>query len=163
MTECNITYKKPVFLEREKGNARNDRIDAIVAASSRISEPANQVNYSSEDSPEVAELKHRDSKLRQNAVAHGTSLAYQTGPDGHIYIAGRKVSLEALEVPNNPEATIDKALEIRRAVNSQNEPSLHDLHLLITASNMEKRARAELMRMHRESRGEKISIVDKYV
>ncbi|MBI5664458.1 MAG: hypothetical protein HZC49_05135, partial [Nitrospirae bacterium] len=138
-------------------------IEGPATMSGQTRETINKVKHSGEDSAEVEELKRRDRELRQNAAVHGTSLIYQTGPDGHIYVSGRKVSLDSSEVPNNPGLTINKALEIRRAVNSQEEPSLQDLQLLVTASKMEARARAELTRESREIRGERISIVDKYV
>lgn len=159
----NIPYGKPVRRERGEGNTGNDSIENTVTTPGQKPGPANKVNHSSDDSPEVVELKRRDRELRQNAVVPGTSFVYLAGPDGHIYISGRKVSLDASEVPNNPEATIDKAQDIRRAVNSQEEPSLEDLYLLIAASKMEARSRAELIRKPKEISGEKISVVDKYV
>ncbi len=156
-------YFKPVRRERGEGNTGNDSIENTGTIPGQKTETANKVNHSSEDSPEVEELKRSDRELRQNAVVQDTSFIYLTGPDGHVYITGTKVSLDASEVPNNPEATIDKAQEIRRAVNSQEEPSLQDLHLLIAASKMEARARAELMRKPKGISGENISVVDKYV
>jgi hypothetical protein len=152
MAEYNITYNKPVRRARGEENAGNNSIEDPATIAGQKPETSN----SSKDSPEVEELKRRDRELRQNAIVHGTSFVYLTGPDGHIYIAGRKVSLDASEVPNNPQATIDKALEIRRAVNSLEAHSLQDLHLLIAASKMEARARAALISESKGTRGEKI-------
>lgn len=162
-TYSNITFNKYAGPERRGVDTDRKGIKGPAAVADKKPEKPDTSDHHARGSHELEALKRKDRELHQNVPVHGTSLIYQTGPDGHIYASGRKVTLEASEVPNNPQATIDKAREIRRAVNSQKEPSLHDLHLLFAASRMEAQARAELMKQPGDIINERKAFVDKYV
>ncbi len=66
------------------------------------------------------------------------------GPDGKRYAVGGHVKIEISEVPNNPEATIRKAQQIKTAALAPAEPSAQDQKIAAQASQMEAKARQEL-------------------
>ena len=78
-----------------------------------------------ENQTETVKLKKRDQKVRRHEQAHlaaagglatgGANLSYQTGPDGKRYIIGGEVNIDTSLVPGDPDATIRKAQQIRRA------------------------------------------------
>ena len=58
--------------------------------------------------------------------------------------SGGEVSIDTSPIPGDPEATIAKAQQIRRAANAPAEPSPQDRRVAAEASLMEADARAEL-------------------
>jgi hypothetical protein len=103
---------------------------------------------------QVAKLKARDQQVRAHEAAHmaaggslvrgGASFTYQQGPDGRRYAIGGEVSLDASEVPNNPQATIAKAEQLRAAALAPADPSGQDRAVAAQAMTMAAQASAEL-------------------
>lgn len=102
-------------------------------------------------------LQQRDRQVRAHESAHkeaggphvagGVSYTYQTGPDGRQYAVGGEVPIDASRVPDDPEATIDKARTVRRAALAPADPSAADRAVAARASQMESRARGEISRL----------------
>ena len=102
----------------------------------------------------MAELRARDTEVRQHERAHlaaagslargGAQLDFVTGPDGRQYAVGGEVSLDTSPVPNDPEATIQKAQTVRRAALAPAQPSSQDQRVAAQATQMEFAARTEL-------------------
>ncbi len=112
----------------------------------------NLIELTEEDKKTVEALKKRDLEVRQHEQAHiaaagtyatGLTYAYKTGADGKRYAVGGHVDIDTSEVPNNPDATIAKAITIRRAANAPAEPSAQDHQVSAAATSMETKARAE--------------------
>lgn len=100
----------------------------------------------------VAELRQIDGRVRAHEQAHlaagaglvrGVSFTFVTGPDGRQYAVGGEVSIDTSPA-NDPQATIRKAKQIRRAANAPADPSTQDRAVAAQASRMEQAARLEL-------------------
>lgn len=102
---------------------------------------------------QLRQLQERDREVRAHEQAHvsaggsvvtgGASYTYETGPDGRQYAVGGEVGIDTSPVPNNPEATMDKAQTIRRAALAPASPSAQDQKVAAQAARMEAEARLE--------------------
>ncbi len=126
----------------------------VSAGSLREKPQESSQQISSEEKKQVEQLKKRDAEVRRHEQAHkaaagqfasgGPSYDYQTGPDGKQYAVGGEVQIDTSEVPNDPQATIKKAQQIKRAALAPKDPSSQDRKVAAEASKMETKARQEL-------------------
>lgn len=102
---------------------------------------------------QIQALAARDREVRAHEQAHasvagqyakGTSYTYQRGPDGVSYAIGGEVQIDTSPIPGDPEATLRKAQQLRRAANAPAEPSSQDARVAALAAQMEQEARLEL-------------------
>ncbi|MCK5100446.1 MAG: SprA-related family protein [Desulfobacteraceae bacterium] len=103
----------------------------------------------------VTELKQIDQAVRKHEMAHvtaggryilsGANYSYKTGPDGKRYIVGGEVSIDTSEVPGDPQATINKMQQVRRAALAPVDPSPQDRRVASTATSLSTKAVSELM------------------
>lgn len=108
---------------------------------------------------EVAQLAQRDREVRAHEQAHvavggslitsGPTYQYTTGPDNQRYAVGGEVGIDTSPVRGDPEATIAKAAQIRAAALAPADPSPADRQAAARASQMEQRARIELVEQQR--------------
>lgn len=113
-----------------------------------------------EQQQEVRELKQRDAEVRRHEQAHkaaagahangGPTFEYQTGPDGKRYAVGGEVSIDTSPVAGDPQATIAKMQQIRRAALAPAQPSGQDRAVAAQAQSAEQTARAELAKERRD-------------
>lgn len=110
---------------------------------------------------QINQLAAIDRAVRAHEAAHAatagefagtTSYTYTKGPDGISYVTAGEVSIDSSPVPNNPEATIRKAQQIRQAANAPVDPSPQDRKVAAQAAQMEMQARAELLVQQAEAR-----------
>lgn len=109
---------------------------------------------SEEDLRKAQELKQRDREVRAHEAAHlaaagkyatgGASFEYERGPDGKSYAVGGEVGIDTSPVPNDPEATIQKARMIKAAALAPADPSPTDRKVAASAAQMEAEARQEI-------------------
>ena len=102
----------------------------------------------------IQKLQTRDSHVRAHEAAHmsvagayargGISFDFQTGPDGKAYAVGGEIQLDTSPVPNDPQATIQKAEIIKAGALAPSDPSAADLSVAAGASQMEAEAQSEL-------------------
>ncbi|HSC66069.1 MAG TPA: putative metalloprotease CJM1_0395 family protein [Cellvibrio sp.] len=101
----------------------------------------------------IAELAARDREVRAHEQAHAAvagqyasspTYSFVRGPDGVSYAVGGEVSIDTAPVPGDPEATLRKAQQIRRAANAPADPSSQDGSVAAQAAQMEQQALAEL-------------------
>ena len=101
----------------------------------------------------VAELAQTDRQVRAHEQAHlavagglarGVSFSFTTGPDGKQYAVGGEVSIDTSPVSGDPQATIQKAQQIRAAASAPANPSGQDRAVAAQAAAMEAAARQEL-------------------
>ena len=114
---------------------------------------------SDEQQREVRKLKNRDAEVRRHEQAHkaaagghatgGPSFEYTTGPDGRRYAVGGEVGIDTSEVSGDPQATIAKMQQIRRAAQAPADPSSQDRAVAAQAAAAERKARAELAKEDR--------------
>ncbi|RGP54627.1 hypothetical protein ASB58_12210 [Pseudomonas abyssi] len=102
---------------------------------------------------EIAELAARDREVRAHEQAHvavggqyaGTaSYTYERGPDGRQYAVGGEVPISTSPVAGDPQATIDKMEQVRRAALAPAEPSSADRAIAAQAAQLIAQARVEL-------------------
>jgi len=112
----------------------------------------------------LEQLKARDREVRAHEQAHlstagnlatgGASFTYQKGPDGQRYAIGGEVGITSAKVPGDPEATIKRAQQIRRAALAPASPSAQDRSVAARATTTEQKAQAELAQQVQEERGQ---------
>ncbi len=111
---------------------------------------------SEKEKEEVKKLKEIDRKVKQHEMAHlmaaqglavtPAQFEYKRGPDGKLYAVAGEVRIDTSEVPNGPEATIEKAKKIQRCALAPQDPSPQDRQVAAKARQMENKARIELMK-----------------
>jgi len=113
-----------------------------------------QTQLSEDDLKQVNALKKRDSEVRRHEAAHlaaagkyatgGASYEYKRGPDGKNYAAGGEVSIDTSPIAGDPQATIQKAQQIKAAAQAPANPSSQDRQVAASAAQMEAKARQEV-------------------
>lgn len=118
----------------------------------------NEPNH--EHQREINALKNRDREVRAHEAAHkaaagslgkgGASFSYTRGPDGKLYAVGGEVSIDTSPVAGDPQATLQKANQIRAAALAPAQPSAQDRAVAAQAGIMAAEARAELAEERKE-------------
>lgn len=103
----------------------------------------------------VSQLKARDREVRVHEQAHvaaggqyvtsGPIYQYQTGPDGNKYAVGGEVGIDTSPISGDPQATLQKAIQIQAAALAPAEPSAQDRKVASAAAQMASQARAEIV------------------
>jgi hypothetical protein len=101
---------------------------------------------------QVQKLKQRDQEVRAHERAHmaagaglvqgGASFSMQRGPDGRMYAVGGEVKIDT-SAENDPDATIRKMQQVKRAALAPAEPSGTDRAVAAQAGQVEAQARQE--------------------
>jgi len=134
--------------ERPNDDVERDRLERDARAKSASDDV--QIKAELE---QIQALAARDREVRAHEQAHasvagqyarGTSYTYQRGPDGVSYAIGGEVQIDTSPIPGDPEATLRKAQQLRRAANAPAEPSSQDARVAAQAAQMEQQARIEL-------------------
>ena len=120
------------------------------------------VQLSPEAEQQLKELKQRDAEVRAHERAHmaaagqhamgGAQYTYQAGPDGRRYAIGGHVNIDTSEVPDDPEASEEKAQQVRRAALAPGDPSAQDMQVAAQAAQMEAEARVDAREESRKRR-----------
>ena len=112
---------------------------------------------------EIRALAKRDAEVRAHEQAHAAaggafagapSYEYQQGPDGRSYAVSGEVSIDVSVVAGDPEATIQKMEQVRRAALAPRDPSDADRAIAATAAALILAARSELMAESGSATGE---------
>ncbi len=112
---------------------------------------------------QIRELASRDREVRNHERAHaavGGQYAgapvyqYERGPDGVSYAVSGEVSISTGAVSGDPQATISKAQQIKRAALAPADPSPQDRRVAASATQMEFEARQELAEIQIEKLNE---------
>ena len=102
---------------------------------------------------QIQDLAARDREVRAHEQAHAAvagqyggspTYSFVRGPDGISYAVSGEVEIDTSPIPGDPEATLRKAQQLRRAANAPAEPSAQDGRVAAQAAQMEQEARAEL-------------------
>lgn len=110
---------------------------------------------SEQDLELIRQLSQRDREVRAHEEAHvaaggpyvrgGPHFNYQVGPDGKQYAIGGEVSIDTSAVPGDPEATMRKAMAVRRAALAPAHPSAQDRNVAAMATSLYLKASQELV------------------
>ncbi|MBF0610147.1 MAG: hypothetical protein G8345_07895 [Magnetococcales bacterium] len=127
-----------------------------------ISETAKKL--SEEEKKELQEMKEREQEVMSHEQAHqaaggqyasAPSYSYQRGPDGAAYVSDGEVSIDLSQIPNDPQATIQKANQVRAAALAPANPSPQDLRVAAEAVQMASEAQRELNKQQQEASSSK--------
>jgi hypothetical protein len=111
------------------------------------------------DKRQIEKLKQRDREVKEHERAHsaaGGGIAgqpnykYATGPDGKQYAVAGEVRINTSPVRGNPEATIRKLEQVKRAALAPREPSGQDRRVAASADAGIAAARREKTEQKRE-------------
>jgi len=140
----------PAAREARRGT-NSDAQDPRPTHSAAPARDAARLNES--DLSQVQELEARDREVRAHEQAHvaaggslvrsGASYTYQQGPDGKRYAVGGEVQIDTARVAGDPEATAERAEQVRRAALAPATPSAQDRAVAAQAAAMAAQARAE--------------------
>lgn len=109
---------------------------------------------------EIAKLAERDREVRVHEQAHaavGGALAgsptysYTRGPDGRSYVTDGEVSIDSAPVAGDPQATLAKMEQVRRAALAPAEPSAQDMRVAAQAQATAAQARGELAELQSQA------------
>ncbi|MBG9996508.1 catalase [Pseudoalteromonas sp. NZS127_1] len=137
-------------VEQREGNSENSE-SADQEASQQDTEQEEQLLE--QEQQQIKELKTRDTEVRVHEQAHAAvggqhagspSYGYERGPDGTNYAVSGEVQIDVSEVPNDPQATIDKMQTVRAAALAPAEPSGADRSIAADATQKLAAAQAEL-------------------
>ncbi len=107
----------------------------------------------SREAQEIRDLQLRDKEVRAHEAAHAAtggqyagspSYSFEKGPDGKTYATEGEVRIDISPVSGDPEATLQKANQVRAAALAPAEPSSQDMKVAQKAQLMAARARQEL-------------------
>jgi hypothetical protein len=114
---------------------------------------------SPEQKQEVEKLKKRDQEVKTHENAHmsagagivqgGATYQYQRGSDGRMYAVGGEVKIDTSR-ERNPEDTIRKMQQVKKAALSPSQPSAQDRSVAAQASQIEAEARTEITKKNTE-------------
>ncbi len=103
----------------------------------------------------LTELKQVDTEVRNHEMAHvaaggglitsGASFTYKKGPDGQNYAVAGEVSIDTSTIPGDPQATLQKMKQVKRAALAPSSPSSQDLKVASNATAMAVKAGSELI------------------
>lgn len=103
---------------------------------------------------QLRELRQRDREVRAHEQAHAAvagslakgapSYSFQRGPDGQLYAIGGEVKIDTSAVAGDPQATAEKARQVRRTALAPAEPSSQDRAVAAAAAALEAQARVEM-------------------
>lgn len=102
---------------------------------------------------EIRQLAEVDREVRAHEAAHAAAggqhagaptYEFTRGPDGRLYAVAGEVSIDTGPVPNDLQATIEKAQTILRAATAPANPSPQDLRVAAEAQAMLVEAQAQL-------------------
>jgi hypothetical protein len=126
-------------------------------------EKVNQQGLTEAEQRQVEKLKQRDREVREHERAHATaggtiagspSYTFQSGPDGKQYAVGGEVSIDVSPVSGNPQATIRKMEQVKRAALAPSNPSAQDRRVASQADAAIIQAKQELAEERREEQAE---------
>lgn len=107
----------------------------------------------SREAQEIRELQMRDREVRAHEAAHAAaggsyagspSYTYERGADGRTYAVGGSVSIDMAPIQGDPQATLQKAQQVRAAALAPAQPSAQDLKVAQKAQAMAAAARNEM-------------------
>ncbi len=107
----------------------------------------------SQEAQEIRALQLRDKEVRSHEAAHAAaggqyagspSFSYTKGADGRSYVTDGEVSIDVAAVPGDPEATLQKANQVRAAALAPAQPSSQDMKVAQKAQVMATKARQKL-------------------
>ena len=114
---------------------------------------------SQEDQAAIAELSRRDAEVRRHEAAHAAAggqfagaptFQFTKGPNGRSFAVSGEVSIDLSPVPGDPQATIQKMRQVKRAALAPANPSAADRGVAASADKQALAAQLELNKQRAE-------------
>ncbi len=147
------------FPSADKVQISKEGHDRFKTSAKQPSPNLDSEELSQEQKQEVEKLKKRDQEVKVHEKAHmsagsgivqgGATYQYQRGSDGRMYAVGGEVKIDTSR-ERNPEDTIRKMQQVKKAALSPSQPSAQDRSVAAQASQIEAEARAELTKKNTE-------------
>jgi len=118
----------------------------------------NSINKQSSSDAELQEINNlasRDSEVNTHEQAHSAvggkyagapNYSYETGPDGVKYAVSGEVAIDTSKIPNDAQATLQKAQQIKAAALAPVAPSGQDRRVAAKAEQMAAQARSDIFK-----------------
>ena len=135
------------------GADKDNNVEQLTKPSTRTQKTDVDQQLTNEESQQLRLLKIRDREVRAHEQAHasvGGSLTgapnylYTRGPDGRQYVSSGHVNIDSSKIAGDPEATLQKALQLKRAALAPAQPSQQDRRVAANAQQLAIEARADL-------------------
>jgi hypothetical protein len=130
--------------------------------SSKVRRDLAKAALTAEELQQVRDLQLRDRQVRAHEQAHlaaagglatgGASFDYQTGPDGKRYAVGGEVQVSTTMSAANPQANLQKAMQLQRAALAPADPSPQDRAVAMNAAAMAQKARTDILEKVQEAK-----------
>lgn len=139
--------------ELNRGAQQEQSADADSDESSEQSKQQQEQAQQLIENREIEELTQRDREVRAHEAAHASAggalagapqLSFTTGPNGKRYAVAGEVAIDTSVVTNDPQATINKMAQVRKAALAPANPSQQDLKVASMASQLANQALVEL-------------------
>lgn len=165
-TNPSNTENNPDDRPKENSNSseKNTTKDQTQTSNAKNRQDAVTKNLSEDEFKQVQVLKQRDLEVKNHEAAHlaaagkyatgGASFEYKRGPDGKNYAVGGEVGIDTSPIPNDPQATIQKARQIKSAAQAPATPSATDRQVAASAGQMEVQARQDMAQLNLEKKAE---------
>lgn len=149
-------------------SGNNSATNTATANSDSASDERRAEQQREQDAAIISQLKARDREVRLHEAAHAAvggryagapNLQYERGPDGVNYAVSGEVSISVSKAAT-PEATLEKARQIRAAATAPAEPSAQDRAVAAEASRLEAEARTEIQAQEVEERQQRSERLD---
>ena len=152
----------PPAIDARIQHSHQKRDDKAARESDKAAAAAEQ-RQREEDSRRIAELAARDREVRAHEQAHAAvggvhagppTYTFEQGPNGRNYAVGGEVSISTSPVAGDPEATIRKADQVKRAALAPAQPSAQDRAVAAQATQLKIEAQLELREAKARERDE---------
>jgi hypothetical protein len=153
------TAENHSFPSADKVQISKEGHDRLKTSAKQPSPNLDTEELSHEQKQEVEKLKKRDQEVKAHENAHmsagagivqgGATYQYQRGSDGRMYAVGGEVKIDTSR-ERNPEDTIRKMQQVKKAALSPSQPSAQDRSVAAQASQIEAEARAEITKKNTE-------------
>lgn len=162
-----VTYERPLAKKESQSEHVVDKDDSeqLIEHQSHKNvdnDSSHQAQYDEIELKQIESLKSLDTEVQLHERAHSAvggqyagapSYSYKTGPDGVKYAVSGEVSIDTAKIPNDPQATLRKAQQIKAAALAPAEPSAQDRRVAAKADRMANQARHDVLLESQVDRG----------
>lgn len=153
------TIKGATRSPHETPTQRTDGSRPLAAASKAVTAKKVPGSPSQEQQAVILDLRQRDAEVRRHEAAHASaggqfagapSFQFTKGPDGRSYAVSGEVPIDLSPVPDDPQATIQKMRQVKRAALAPANPSAADRGVAASADQQALAAQLELNKQRAE-------------
>ena len=135
------------------GADNENKVEQLTKPGARTQQKDVAQQLTHEESQQLRLLKTRDHEVRAHEQAHASvggpftgapNYQYTRGPDGRQYASSGHVNIDSSKIAGDPKATLQKALQLKRAALAPAQPSQQDRRVAANAQQLAVEVRADL-------------------